>query len=199
MGKEELLAKRKASRKAHEKENKALKTKKNWYPVSNLKKHFTRKCKLPKEPHIHAPLTPGQIVILLSGRFRGRRVIFLKKLQSGLLLVIGPYKYNGVPLKRVNPAYVLPTETKIKLSGKEADAIDDKFFEKRTDIERKSEKDFFEDDKVKKKRIDENRKTKQVLVGAAIKTVVDSTPMLKEYLRNRFSLKNGDLPHKMKF
>ena len=39
------LEKRKASRKNNAEENKNLKLKKNWYPVSNLKSHFVRKCK----------------------------------------------------------------------------------------------------------------------------------------------------------
>ena len=104
------LEKRKESRKKNAEENKNLKLKKNWYPVSNLKSHFVRKCKIPKASHIAAP----QVVIILSGRFRGRRVVYLKKLESNLLLVTGPYKYNGVPLKRVNAAYVLPTNTKLK-------------------------------------------------------------------------------------
>ena len=130
MAKGNLLAKRKESRKKNLEANKGLKTKKNWYPVANLKKHFSRKCKVPKKTHISAELTPGQIVILLSGRFRGRRVVFLKKLESGLLLVTGPYKYNGVPLKRVNAAYVLPTSTKVKVDGKVAEKLNDEFFKK---------------------------------------------------------------------
>ena len=85
------LAKRKESRKKNAEENKKLLFKKNWYPVSNLKAHFKRACKAPKASHIAAPLTPGQVVIILSGRFRGRRVVFLKKLESNLLLVTGPY------------------------------------------------------------------------------------------------------------
>ena len=109
------LVKRKESRKKNAEENKSLKLKKNWYPVSNLKSHFKRQCKAPKASHISAPLTPGQVVIILSGRFRGRRVVYLKKLESNLLLVTGPYKYNGVPLKRVNAAYVLPTNTKLNI------------------------------------------------------------------------------------
>ena len=191
------LEKRKESRKKNAEENKNLKFKKNWYPVSNLKRHFIRKCKVPKASHIAAPLTPGQVVIILSGRFRGRRVIFLKKLESNLLLVTGPYKYNGVPLKRLNAAYVLPTNTKLKL-GEVAKNVDDKFFN-RVKIERKKEEDFFEDAKKKKDRITENRKKMQDEVDIAVKKAVDEVPMMKEYLRNRFALKNGDKPHLMKF
>ena len=131
MAKGDLLAKRKEARKKNAEENKDLKLKKNWYPVSNLKGYFVRKCKAPKKTHISAELVPGQVIILLSGRFRGRRVVYLKKLEeSRLLLVTGPYKYNGVPLKRVNAAYVLPTNTKLKLDAKVADSIKDDFFKK---------------------------------------------------------------------
>ena len=192
------LAKRKESRKKNAEENTRLKLKKNWYPVSDLKGHFVRKCKIPKKTHISAELVPGQVVILLSGRFRGRRVVFLKKLESGLLLVTGPYKYNGVPLKRVNAAYVLPTNTKLKVNGKVGESIKDDFF-KRVKIDVKDEKDFFVEDKVKKERVTEERKKAQNEVDTEVKKAVDEVPMMKEYLRNRFALKNGDKPHLMKF
>ena len=192
------LAKRKESRKKNAEENKKLLFKKNWYPVSNLKAHFKRACKAPKASHIAAPLTPGQVVIILSGRFRGRRVVFLKKLESNLLLVTGPYKYNGVPLKRVNAAYVLPTNTKLKINEDVAKNVNDKVFN-RVKIERKKEEDFFEDNEKKKGRITEDRKKLQNEVDTVVKKAVDEVPMMKEYLRNRFALKNGDKPHLMKF
>jgi large subunit ribosomal protein L6e len=198
MAKGDLLAKRKESRKKNAEENKGLKFKKNWYPVSNIKGHFKRKCKIPKKTHISAELTPGQVVILLSGRFRGRRVVFLKKLETGLLLVTGPYKYNGVPLKRVNAAYVLPTNTKLTIDAKVADEIKNEFF-KRVEIARKEEKDFFADEKTKKERITDERKNAQNKVDTEVKKAVDAVPMMKEYLRNRFALKSGDKPHLMKF
>ena len=192
------LAKRKESRKNNADANKALKLKKNWYPVSDLKSHFKRKCKVPKKAHISTELVPGQVVILLSGRFRGRRVVFLKKLESNLLLVTGPYKYNGVPLKRVNAAYVLPTNTKLNVDGKVADSIKDEFF-KKIEIERKEEKDFFVEEAEKKKRVTEERTKAQNTVDTVVKKAVDEVPMMKEYLKNRFALKSGDKPHLMKF
>ena len=192
------LAQRKESRKKNAEENKKLLFKKNWYPISNLKSHFKRKCKVPKASHISAPLTPGQVVIILSGRFRGRRVVFLKKLESNLLLVTGPYKYNGVPLKRINAAYVLPTNTKLNINEDVAKNVNDKIFSRVT-IERKKEEDFFEDNEKKKGRITEDRKNLQNEVDTVVKKAVDEVPMMKEYLRNRFALKNGDKPHLMKF
>ncbi len=198
MAKGDLLAKRKAARKKNAEENKGLKLKKNWYPVSDFKGHFKRKCKVPKKTHISAELVPGQVVILLSGRFRGRRVVYLKKLESGLLLVTGPYKYNGVPLKRVNAAYVLPTNTKLTIDAKVADEIKNEFF-KRVEIARNEEKDFFADEKTKKERITDERKNAQNKVDTEVKKAVDAVPMMKEYLRNRFALKSGDKPHLMKF
>ena len=192
------LAKRKESRKKNAEENKGLRLKKNWYPVSDAKSHFKRKCKVPKKTHISADLVPGQVVILLSGRYRGKRVVYLKKLESNLLLVTGPYKYNGVPLKRVNAAYVLPTNTKLEVDGKVADSINDDLF-KRIDIDRKSEKDFFVEDKVKKERVTKDKADAQTKVDTEVKKAVDKVPMMKEYLRNRFALKNGDKPHLMKF
>ena len=198
MAKGNLLEKRKESRKKNLEANKGLKVKKNWYPVSDLKSHFKRKCKVPKNTHISSPLTPGQVVILLSGRFRGRRVVYLKKLETGLLLVTGPYKYNGVPLKRVNAAYVLPTNTSVKIDGKVAEKINDEFF-KRVEISREKKEDFFVEDKAKKERVTKERTDAQNEIDTVVKKAVDGVPMMKEYLRNRFALKDGDKPHLMKF
>ena len=55
------------------------------------------------------------------------------------------------------------------------------------------------DEKTKKERITEDRKKAQNDVDTQVKKAVDEVPMMKEYLRNRFALKNGDKPHLMKF
>jgi large subunit ribosomal protein L6e len=58
-------------------------------------------------------------------------VVVLKSLASGNLLVTGPYAVNGVPLKRVNPAYVIATSTKVSVEGVNAN-VDDAWFKRQT-------------------------------------------------------------------
>ena len=182
--------------------NKALKNRRNWYPISDAKRHFKRKTTAPRPMRQRKDITPGQILIILSGRFRGRRVVFLKNLKSNLLLVTGPYKLNGVPLKRVNAAYVLPTRTSVSLSSVPTlDQVTDAFF-KRPDVQGEKENksaQFFTDAKARRERITESRRNAQNNVDTEILKAVKAVPQLSTYLSNRFALKNGDKPHLMTF
>lgn len=92
-------------------------------------------------------LVPGTVLILLAGRFRGKRVILLKNLEQGVLLVTGPFKVNGVPLRRVNARYVIATSKKVDLSGVDSAKIEevggDKYFAREKGDKKKGEDEFF--------------------------------------------------------
>merc|ERR1712058_223493 len=78
---------------------------------------------------LRASLQPGAVAILLAGVHKGKRVIVLSQLSSGLLLITGPHKVNGCPLRRVNQRYLLATSTEVDVSGVKIPAnIDDKYF-----------------------------------------------------------------------
>merc|ERR1739845_175316 len=85
------------------------------YPVDDLTKKIP-KSTIKNSVKLRSSITPGSVLILLSGRFKGKRVIFLKQLPSGLLLITGPYKVNGVPIRRVNQSNVISTTTKIDVN-----------------------------------------------------------------------------------
>lgn len=115
-----------------------------WYKADDVAVHYRRRQKKPVAAPLRKNLVPGQILIILSGRFRGKRVVFLKQLKSGLLLVTGPFKVNGVPLKRVNQAYVIVTKTVASLNGVKVDDINDEYFGKtKVKKAKKSEESFF--------------------------------------------------------
>lgn len=116
---------------------------KNYYPADDCKPHPVSEAKKPKQTRLRKSITPGCVLILLAGRFKGRRVIFLKQLQSGLLLVTGPFCVNGVPLRRVNQAYVIPTSTKVDISGVKCDQFDDAYFKKLKANKQKHAQGFF--------------------------------------------------------
>lgn len=165
-----------------------------WYPAEDVSKPLHRNF-TPKTAKLRASITPGTVLIVLSGRFRGKRVVFLKQLDSGLLLVTGPYKLNGVPLRRLNQAYVIATSTKVDVSSvKVPDHVNDEYF-KRADGEKKQ---FFEGDELKKS-VSDKRKADQKSVDAAVLASVKKTELLSEFLSAKFSLQKGQYPHKMKF
>lgn len=175
-----------------------------FYPGDDEKTNFKRKNRTPQPTKLRKGLTPGSVVIILGGRFKGRRVVFLKQLKSGLLLVTGPYKINGVPLRRINQAYVLPTSTTVPLDGVNAAKIEDDFFaRKRVAQPKKTEESkFFQTEAIlteeEKKAIKEKR-TNQASFDTALIANIKKVEHLKSYLSKRFSLRSGQYPHLMKF
>ena len=117
-----------------------------WYPADDIK------AKVPNDREaasrgvakLKKSIKPGSVLIMLGGRFRGKRVVFLKQLSSGLLLVTGPYQLNGVPLRRVNQAYCIATSASVDVKGVDASKIDDAFFA-RTKKPKTKKDEFMED------------------------------------------------------
>ncbi|CAN0069947.1 unnamed protein product, partial [Ascophyllum nodosum] len=167
-----------------------------WYSGDDVKpKHAPQKHKPTK---LRSTITPGTILIILSGRFRGKRVVFLKQLPSGTLLVTGPYQINGVPLRRVNQAYVIATSMKVDTSGVTIPVEDDSYFAREEQPKKTAEDDFFEQAS-KGPVVSDKRKADQKTVDSEIMAKISDESLLKEYLRATFSLKKGDRPHEMLF
>mmetsp|Transcript_7471 Transcript_7471/g.10867 ORF Transcript_7471/g.10867 Transcript_7471/m.10867 type:complete len:182 (+) Transcript_7471:79-624(+) len=169
-----------------------------YYPAEDVK--VVAKHDAPQNPpKIRKSISPGTVLVLLAGRFRGKRVICLKILESGLLLVSGPYKINGVPLRRVNAAYVIATSTKVDVSGVDVKAYNDAYFAKSKDKKSEGEEEFFMGDAPKAAVVSDARKADQQKVDGQLLKVVAGTPMLEGYLAARFTLNKNDKPHSMKF
>lgn len=155
----------------------------------------TRKTARPMK--LRSSITPGTILIILAGPFRGRRVVFLKSLESGLLLVTGPFNVNGVPLRRVNQAYVIATSKQVDVSGvKLADNINDAFFAKSKSAS--SAADFTEGEEKPKKVVSEEKKAAQKAVDAQLAGQFKDA-VLRKYMQSYFTLTKGMYPHNLKF
>ncbi|KAF2838936.1 hypothetical protein M501DRAFT_1017017 [Patellaria atrata CBS 101060] len=174
-----------------------------YYPAEDDSKPKTvRKNIRPAKPR--SSLQPGTILILLAGRFRGKRVILLKHLPQGVLLVTGPFKVNGVPLRRVNARYVIATSTKVDLSGIDEKVVDkvgsDDYFTREKSSKKKGEEAFFKQgEKPEKKQVAGGRAEDQRSVDKALLGNLKKEPFLLSYLSSTFSLRKGEKPHEMVF
>ncbi|KAF2020054.1 60S ribosomal protein L6-B [Aaosphaeria arxii CBS 175.79] len=161
-----------------------------------------RKSVRPAKPR--QSLTPGTVVILLAGRFRGKRVVLLKHLPQGVLLVTGPFKVNGVPLRRVNARYVIATSTKVDVSGIEESVLnkasEDGYFTKDKESKKTGEDAFFKQgEKPEKKEASKDRVADQKSVDKALLATIKKEAHLVDYLASSFSLRRSDRPHAMVF
>lgn len=192
-----------------------------FYPAEDVRKPKKSR-KSPKPAALRSTITPGTVLILLAGRFRGKRVVFLKQLESGLLLVTGPFKINGVPLRRVNQAYVIATSTKIDLEGVKVcwceminfwvgelirdhtqvdDKINDSYFAKAAVKGAKSaEAEFFSEGKPNEKEsFPEAKSNDQREIDRAIIASLKQTETMSKYLKASWGLSKGQFPHQLVF
>ncbi|KAJ2084218.1 60S ribosomal protein L6 [Coemansia sp. RSA 988] len=153
-----------------------------------------------RAPKLRKSITPGTVLIMLAGRFRGKRVVFLKQLKSGLLLVTGPFKLNGVPLRRVSQAYVIASSTNVDISGVKIDAkFNDEYFKHEKELKLKGTEEEFFGKEAQKKEHPAHRLADQKVVDKDIVAAVAKVPYLASYLGSTFSLTKGQAPHKLKY
>jgi large subunit ribosomal protein L6e len=170
-----------------------------FYPADDVAKPL-HKNKVVNAPKLRSSITPGTVLILLAGKYKGKRVVFLKQLESGLLLITGPFKVNGVPLRRVNQAYVIATSTKIDISSVDVAKHSDSYFKKEVTKKKKGESEFFEAEKDNDEGVlSEEKKEDQKAIDAKLIPLLEAVPELKTYLSARFSLKSGVKPHELVF
>merc|ERR1712166_816710 len=150
-----------------------------WYAADDVKTPLSSRKSNHKATKLRKTITPGTVLILLAGAFKGKRVVFLKQLDSGLLMITGPFKINGVPLRRVNQVYVIATSTKVDVSKVDVTGLTDTFFAR---------------EKVQKTKKDMQKKIDTQLMPA-----VEKVTNLYHYLNAKFTLTKNDKPHEMKF
>ncbi|XP_025830970.1 60S ribosomal protein L6-like [Agrilus planipennis] len=123
-----------------------LKKRRNYFPTQEkIRKPKSKQLFKNHTRNLRKSLRPGTILILLAGVHKGKRVVMLKQLRSGLLLITGPYLINGCPLRRIHQRYVIGTKTKIDLKGfKLPKNINDDYFRReRKKRPKKEEGDIF--------------------------------------------------------
>merc|ERR1711976_597835 len=153
---------------------------------------------------VRSSLSAGTVAIVLAGAHKGKRVVVLKSLASGLVLITGPFKVNGCPLRRVNQRLLLATSTSVNISGvKVPDSLNDEYFRrvKAAKKQPKKDGDIFEAKKEEYK-VSEQRKTDQANLDKQVLEAIKKHKegaVLKAYLRNNFSLSKGEYPHNMVF
>ncbi|XP_034936916.1 60S ribosomal protein L6 [Chelonus insularis] len=175
----------------------------NYPTIDPVTVHHSKKCFRDHTRYIRPSLVPGTICILLAGRHKGKRVVLLKILKSGLLLVTGPFLINACPMRRVSQNYVIATSTKLDLKDvKLPEHIDDEYFKRKRDKRAKKEEgDIFSKKKEDYKPSDQ-KKSDQKVVDKLVIDVIKKHPdkkMLFRYLTAMFGLRSSQYPHRMKF
>lgn len=159
-----------------------------------------------KTSSIRPSLSIGTIAILVAGPYKGKRVVVVKHLDSGNIAVTGPYHVNGVPLRRVNPAFVIATSTKLCNVGIETYDLNDTYFNKiktkKTQKPKESEDVFMSQGENNTTKVLPQEKIEfQKKIDAPLVKYLDlsENALLKQYLKTRFTLRDKMYPHALKF
>eukprot|EP00658_Telonema_sp_P-2_P049055 TRINITY_DN372_c0_g1_i5.p1 TRINITY_DN372_c0_g1~~TRINITY_DN372_c0_g1_i5.p1 ORF type:complete len:192 (-),score=78.84 TRINITY_DN372_c0_g1_i5:38-613(-) len=177
----------------------------------------------PEFSTLRKSITPGTIAIMLAGRFRGKRCVVVKQLpHNGPLVVSGPFKLNGVPLRRVDSRYIIATSTKVDISSVDVTKVTPETFKRAATEKRVKGEGEFMGDKSKKVaekearktsaaakgkspnggRVSDERRNLQKAVDAGIMAALKKDIVGKEkagYLKSIFTVKPGDAPHRMQW
>uniref|UniRef100_A0A6A7FN79 Large ribosomal subunit protein eL6 n=1 Tax=Hirondellea gigas TaxID=1518452 RepID=A0A6A7FN79_9CRUS len=160
-----------------------------------------------RSPYLRRSLLPGTVCIILSGRYKCKRVVFLKQLRrSGLCLITGPFGVNAVPMRRMSQAILIATSVRIDMGkAKMPKNINDRYFMRPAAPKKKktSEEEIFETKKKHQKQAPSaerraDQKAVDRMVVHAIKQRKDKKILLK-YLRTDFGLQGKRYAHKLKF
>merc|ERR1739848_955279 len=112
-------------------------------------------------------------------------------------------KVNGCPLRRVNQIYVIATQTKLDISGVAIpEHLNDQYYRRQKLQKPKQGEGEIFDTKEEEYSVSEQRKDDQVAVDKQILEAIRAHPekkLLFGYLKQLFSLKNHQFPHKMVF
>lgn len=181
-----------------------VKKNKAYLPTKSLiRKRTGKRCFRNHKRNLRKTLKKGKIVILLAGRHKGKRVVLLKALKSGLLLVTGPFALNSCPVRRVSQNYVIATKTRVDLrKAKIPKHINDGYFRRQAKKKNtRTEKDIFAE-KEEKYVPSEQRKADQKTVDEEVLKAIKAHPeakVVRRYLKSMFSLRTNQYPHRMQF
>merc|ERR1712066_423467 len=174
------------------------------YATESLRQKQVRKPRKPKITKLRKSLTPGRVCIVVASAHKGKRVVFLKQLDSGLCLVTGPFYLNRCPIRRISQRYLMATTTDVDISKvKIPEHVNDEYFRR---VKSKSKKATDTEDiftSTQKKYVPSKERMHDT-------TVIDRQVMkcinrrkdgvqLVQYLCSNFGLQKHDHPHAMKF
>merc|ERR1712168_497074 len=165
----------------------------NNYPVET-KHRFIRMSKKLHPPRARKAVQPGVFAIFLAGVHQGKHVVILKALESGLILVCGPMRVNGCPMRRVDQRYIIATKTSIDISSvKIPDSVNDDLFKRTINNKTTKKSSLFSNEKKDKEKYapSEEKKKLTAEVESQVIAVLEKHPereMMFKYICSKFSL-----------